>query len=463
MPERHRHAGIELAGQIADGVIREDLPSEASRGGAPARARHQWIGPEMVGDDLDWRIVNLPLGPGLYGGTSGIAMALAAAGSCAGDDYLLSMAAAVSAESLVAGADLLASGALDLASGSSGIAHAASWVGHLTGDQDLRHDARELARASAIRMVELPGNPDYLGGSAGAIVALTATCPDDAEVRRHCRTAARRLAEQARPALLGRSWPETGQPGSSQPDSPGLLGLAHGASGTALALVAAAADADAVDESRADLASVVQAAWDYERSWFDAATSNWPDLRPLLPSSPGEDVPEASAAPRRSMVAWCHGALGIGCARLAWLSWSPEPRLRLPILAEITAAIEAGRRRAIAARAALREGIATDVSLCHGLGGVTELLLAAADLPGGAGHIRAAARVGDLILAQREQSGKWPCGLPGRSAGIGSPAALEPPGLFLGLAGISLGLLRLDARLDLPSMAVPRSIPTQDG
>lgn len=432
MADRHRRAGLALARELAAAGQHDEAPDAP-----PGRGQVGWSGPELVGDERDWRLVHGPTGPGLYAGTSGIALALAGAYRVDGDAQLRRIARRAAASALAAASDLVDAGVVDLAAGSAGIGHAVAWTGALTGDDQLQAGAQALARRTAARLADLPPDPDYLGGTAGAVVALLATHPADAAVRAGAGAAAERIAQVRRDDLIGVSWPPS--PG---PDATALLGLAHGTSGTALALLAAA------EQGAQDAEEVAAAAWDRERSWFDQHSCNWPDLR--------DGASTAGPGTAGGMVAWCHGAVGVGCARLRWLQLRPDLPQRLAVLAEVTAAIEAARRRVMAARAALREGVATDASLCHGLTGVTELLLAAAELPGGADHARAAGRVGDLILAEHEQLGRWPCGLPTRDGDDGPP---QPPGLFLGLAGIALGLLRLDDAAALPSMALPRPIP----
>ena len=86
-----------------------------------------------------------------------------------------------------------------------------------------------------------------------------------------------------------------------------LAGLSHGASGIGLALIetgVALGDDTLVDAGAAGFA--------YEEAVFDAATGNWPDFRPASPPGPG-------------MASWCHGAPGIGPARLRALQTAPGP------------------------------------------------------------------------------------------------------------------------------------------
>jgi lantibiotic modifying enzyme len=87
-----------------------------------------------------------------------------------------------------------------------------------------------------------------------------------------------------------------------------LAGLSHGASGIGLALIeigVALGDETLIDAGAAGFA--------YEETIFDAATGNWRDLRPDVPAGPG-------------MASWCHGAPGIGLARLRALQVAPDHR-----------------------------------------------------------------------------------------------------------------------------------------
>jgi lantibiotic modifying enzyme len=415
----------------------EEIASEATHD--PGSGVPGWTGPEVAGDEAHWSVVVRPVGPGLYAGSAGISLALATASRLGGGSHVAGVAGAAAHASLAQGHQRLAAGEMDLASGASGIAYACAWVGRLLDDEGLLRGARALARATSEQMVGVDAQPDLLTGSSGAIVALLATCPEDPDVVGRVSQLAAGVAAGAQVEPFGVSWP------TDPIGGPGLLGLAHGASGMAWALLEAAR----VGGSH-QLEPVARAAWDYERSWFDPQAPGWPDLR---------------AAGSDPMVAWCHGALGIGIMRLAWVQGlgAGAPGLRFALLAEASAAVEAARARVMAARAALREGQGTDCSLCHGLTGVVELLVAASNLPGGSDHLRAASKVVDLMLAERETIGAWPCGLPvPEGAGTDTAVSPEPPGLFLGRSGILLGLLRAEAADDLPAMALPGiALPTQ--
>lgn len=87
-----------------------------------------------------------------------------------------------------------------------------------------------------------------------------------------------------------------------------LAGLSHGASGIGLALIeigVALGDETLIDAGAAGFA--------FEETVFDVATGNWRDLRPDVPAGPG-------------MASWCHGAPGIGLARLRALQVAPDHR-----------------------------------------------------------------------------------------------------------------------------------------
>jgi lantibiotic modifying enzyme len=207
---------------------------------------------------------------------------------------------------------------------------------------------------------------------------------------------------------------------STQP----LTGASHGASGMSLVLVTAAALL-----RRPDVLDLAIAATRYERDTYDAARFNWPDYRILdeqnVPPSPGY------------MWAWCHGAPGVGLARLALLAHTASDDLR----ADLDLAIRSTARFAFGA----------NDSLCHGDLGNLELFVRARELghhgPWEQSLVTEAAR-----LLERLRRGEWRCGIPG---------GVETPGFMMGLAGIGYGLLRLGVPARVPSVLSlegPRSV-----
>jgi lantibiotic modifying enzyme len=128
------------------------------------------------------------------------------------------------------------------------------------------------------------------------------------------------------------------------------------------------------------------------------------------------------------MTAWCHGAAGIGLARLACMSYLDDELVR----GEIDLALETTRA----------EGFGWNHSLCHGDLGNVELLLQAGCLLGDPYWCGQARHVGAAILKTITRDG-WFCA---------NPVGVESPGLMTGLAGIGHGLLRLADPHHVPSI-----------
>jgi lantibiotic modifying enzyme len=148
----------------------------------------------------------------------------------------------------------------------------------------------------------------------------------------------------------------------------------------------------------------------YERSQFIPDQRNWRDLRNLHERPPDE---------RQNMIAWCHGAPGIGLGKLY-----ASPLLNDPeIGGEIDAALETTARK----------GFGGAHCLCHGDMGNLELLIEASRLPGYEQWKGATMRHAGWSLDAARRHG-WLCA---------TPKGMETPGLMLGLSGIGYGLLRL--------------------
>jgi lantibiotic modifying enzyme len=224
------------------------------------------------------------------------------------------------------------------------------------------------------------------------------------------------VTAQATPKGLG--WVQVGIGEQS------LTGFAHGNAGRALALFQLAA--------ATGLPRYRQAARDalgHERSQFMAAAANWPDLRTVALADRSPDQP----LPCRT--SWCHGAPGIGMARLATLAYHDD--------AEIRGEIE------VATRTTLAQGFGDNHCVCHGDLGNVELLLLGGEVLGDAELTAQAYRHAAAILRDIHESGIR-CGV---------PRHVETPGLFTGLAGIGYQLLRLADPARVPSiltLALPR-------
>jgi lantibiotic modifying enzyme len=196
-----------------------------------------------------------------------------------------------------------------------------------------------------------------------------------------------------------------------------LTGFSHGAAGIALALLRLSA---ATQDHRFRTAALAAIA--YERSVFSPRAQNWPDLRTASRHTGRDDIGATFAT------LWCHGAAGIGLARLACREFLDDPFVD----AEID----------IAVQTTCRDGFGGGHSLCHGALGNLELLLAAGQRPDSSALKARTEEVASTVLDEADHGG-WRCG---------NRAAAETPGLMTGLAGIGYQLLRLAEPARVPSV-----------
>jgi lantibiotic modifying enzyme len=190
-----------------------------------------------------------------------------------------------------------------------------------------------------------------------------------------------------------------------------LTGFAHGAAGFAWALAHLAA---ATGEQ--GFRAAARAALAYERSLFSSSAGNWPDLR--------------SGADDRFMLAWCHGAPGIGMGRLAALATGLDDA---DLATDIERALSALRSHAPASSDAL----------CHGELGNLELLELAAERAGRDEYRAMACTRAAAVLDGYRRTSRWRCA---------APFGIETPGLMSGISGIGYALLRLAQPESVPSV-----------
>lgn len=398
------------------------IGSKLCRDALWAGSRCNWLGDSMENVQSAWRVVHRAFGPDLYGGTSGIALFLARLYALSGEKPHRTAAEGGFAQALSRLDDVDPSARIGFYSGATGIAFALIEAGAILGRQDFA--TRGIATLEALAQDDVDGQGlDVVSGSAGAIPVLLKvyrSLSHDVLLELAARHA-HRLLNMAHKDGAGWSWNTLPIPVERN-----LTGFSHGASGIAWALleIFKYTGESAYRQAAAE-------ALRYERHWFNNEHQNWPDFRTLTTPRP------ANHAGPNFMWAWCHGAPGIGLARLRAWQILGDPLLR--------------REAETALRSTIRflgqsQG---DYSLCHGAGGNAELLIMSGQALGDAEALRAATQTGaqgiDLYLRARLP---WPCGVQGGG---------ETPNLMLGLAGIGYFYLRLYAPERVPSILL---IPT---
>jgi type 2 lantibiotic biosynthesis protein LanM len=384
-----------------------------------------WLGVSPL-DDSAWGVI--PAGIDLYAGTAGIALFLAYLGAIRGEPAhtrlahraLTSLRAqlrgwpATGEEEAVATAPLATVGAFE---GLGSLVYVLTNLGVLWGEPDLLREAADLA-ARLPPFIAADKRLDVIYGSAGCILSLLSLHSVDPSPRTlnvaircgdHLRATARSMAQ-------GVAW-------TTLEGQPPLGGFSHGTAGIAYSLLQLAAHSG---EGR--FRETALQALEFDRSLFVPELNNWADLRVFADrrrdAAAAESPPEASV---NSMVAWCHGASGIGLARLGALHVLDDASVREEIDTALTATNDFG--------------FAINHSLCHGALGNAEVLLMAARLLDRPEDRAALERATTEIAASIESNG-WVTGV---------PLGVETPGFMTGLAGIGYELLRLAEPDKLPS------------
>lgn len=360
-----------------------------------------WIGLDWLGDAEVFQLVCL--GPDLYNGVSGIALFLAAHAATTGSQSSsdLAFAALSHLRKTLRGqhaARMARALGIGGALGMGSIVYALTVIAKCLDSDALRADALCAAELCSDALIAADKHLDVMGGSAGAILGLLRLYRDtqsDAVLGRATKCGEHLLAQGRVGAAGRRTW--VGQ-GSGER---GLNGMSHGAAGFAYALASLAAATGRTDFVQAAMECVA-----FEDASYDAVRHNWPDLRSDEPHWPCQ---------------WCHGAPGIGLARLGTARTGK-------LDAQVAAA---DIRRAVEG---VEQGRATPVdTLCCGTLGTVEFFCDAADgLERGDLRGIAAQRLMDVVeRAAATGDYRWNSGK--RQFNLG---------LFRGLAGVGYTLLR---------------------
>ncbi|MFB2876324.1 type 2 lanthipeptide synthetase LanM family protein [Floridanema aerugineum] len=302
--------------------------------------------------------------------------------------------------------------------GVGGSIYSLTRISQFLAEDSLLVDAVYLARMVTPKVIASDRQLDILGGSAGAILGLLGLyrIVQDSTILDSAVACGRYLLEQSVITSQGRAWKSL--------DGRLLTGFSHGAAGIAYALLKLA---QVTNDTKFQQAA--QEAISYEQSVFLPEVGNWPDLRDFskfLQATGRSELPPL-------MSSWCHGATGIGLARLAGLEILETEAIHQ----DIQVAIQTTQKQLTQ-----RQGIVDQ--LCCGTMGQIELLLCAAHRLGRPELLANAKVYASQVVWQARQKGYY----------------LEPalhssvyvPGFFRGEAGIGYTLLRLSYPDQLPSV-----------
>lgn len=379
-----------------------------------------WMGPSYMPDSGRYQLAIA--NAGMYDGLAGIGLFFAALARLTADDQWRDLARGafkpvhdtLNKEFEASVRNMGIGGAAGLGS----IVYALSRAGALLNEHALIDDAVAALRQLTPEQIRQDELHDVIGGAGGAVLAFLAVYEStgDPVALERAHTAAQHL-------LYTRVETETGARSWRSISPRALTGFSHGAAGIALALLRLYRHTHQ-EEFRAAAVEALE----FEDREFDAGAHNWFDLRDNLDGTPFDPAHPKFAG------AWCHGAPGIGLARVGALDVLDNAQMR--------ADIDAALHMTEATIAQLRT---LPDHLCCGSLGRLELTLTAGRVLGRPELIQVARRAGAEIIANASEQG-------GYVYSNFTERGVFAPGLFIGGAGIGYQFLRLAAPAVVPNV-----------
>jgi type 2 lantibiotic biosynthesis protein LanM len=376
-----------------------------------------WLG--VCYDAVTHRYRYEPMDSGLYNGMAGVAVFLAALAKLTATEEWqdLALGACVVWQQTLAEATsdtqprIVRAMGIGAGNGIASTAYALATVSQLLEAPVLLEAAQQTAGLLTMKQLQADTHFDILHGTAGALLVLlklyrltgTSDCLDRAII------AGQHLIKHRIMGENGTCTWKTAYPRM-------LTGFSQGAAGIAYALLQLFAITG--EPSYRDVA---EAALAYENTAFSAEAGNWYDYRPCTMTN---GTPTC-------MTSWCHGAPGIGLARLAALPVLDTDEIRRDI------AVALGTTRRLG-------GQGVDHLCCGTAGRIDVLLTAAYTLQRPDWH--AVAQQLTAWMVQRAQQNNT------FQLYVNVPSTVYNPALFQGAAGIGYTLLRLTAPEALPSL-----------
>lgn len=382
-----------------------------------------WLGSDTAYSNI-YKIkelyVRTALGPDIYSGTSGISLFLAYLYKYNKDETLYLTAEGSIRHALLHTNLINSKNIFGFYTGIIGIAYVANKIGNMFDDNYFKQKALSLMvslgkKIGNIRLM------DIINGNAGAIPALLEiynTTEDKSLLNLAIRLGDELILRSVK-TEEGVSWDYTsnGIKGTSK----NLTGFSHGAAGVAYSLLKLYSVTNNDKYKK-----VAELAFKYENKWYNDKEKNWADFRP--DGKKNKKIKYARA--------WCHGAPGIGLSRLFAYTLLRKDEY----LSNLNAALQ--NTTDFVTNNYLKD---YDFSQCHGLAGISELLISSGLKLNNSNFITLAEQIGIFGIQEYQlNSNPWPLGI-----GLG-----QTPALMLGKAGIGLFYLRLADSYGVQSVLV---------
>ena len=292
------------------------------------------------------------------------------------------------------------------------IAYTLARVGTFFNDADLLEEAKCAVLRIGKEQIDSDSVLDVIGGSAGTILCLTAChkAIGAGEILDKAVACGRHLLAKREVNESGlRAWPTMGKRH--------LTGFSHGAAGIAYALLKLYRET-----GDREFYNAAQEGINFENHEFVPEKNNWPDHRELNQKGSKETGPNFS-------VSWCHGAPGIGLARLGALDVMDSQSIRNDIRCALITTEQCGEL--------------TQDHICCGNAGLAETLLVAGGKLHDPGWTQKALRIMSNIAVRIKG---------GSIGGDTFRNGFCHPSLFQGAAGVGYQFLRLSCPEKIPSV-----------
>lgn len=303
----------------------------------------------------------------------------------------------------------------------------------------LTQNSKYLAKALEITKTGLkdwePGAMEYINGLAGTLLCLAHLHAATQEnwLLEYINLYTERLLAQAHISKKGIYWDR------APVNIHGLCGFSHGASGIGFVLLE-------LGHYLQNLAFywLAEQAFRYEAQYYEPGLNNWYDFRKMALTQADELAQQQAYeagdynyfTSGTSMNAWCHGAAGIGLARLRAFKFLQKPEYSTEAQQAITHTLENIGEL----------GRTASFTLCHGAGGNAEIFLQAYEAFGDAAYLEMAKSVAVGAMQSQVAQGSY-------RSGTKYPGA--DTSLFMGNAGIGYFYLRLLQPQQVPSVLIP--------